>query len=85
MKDHDFVFTTPIDLKADNVLEGKVVCSFIDKKNGTMSTLYSEEDSELSLVTWAQRANPHWFGSIITGPIKSIEKVRDVHAISIMP
>ena len=83
MKDQDFVFTTPIDL--DPALEGKVLSSFIDKKNGTMSTLYGGKDSVLALVTWAQVKNPHWFGSIITGRIKSIEKVRSVHPASILP
>jgi len=78
MRNFDFVFTTPIDLALDPALEGSVITSYIDKKNGTMSTLYSNKDSARtrSLVTWTQQKNPHWLGSIITGKLQSVEKAR---------
>jgi hypothetical protein len=91
MKANDFVFTMPINLKIAPALEGKVICSFINSKEHTMSTLYGNDiavnfarthsgrdyprGTTLSLVTWNQKEDIHWFGAKIPGAIKSVEKV----------
>jgi hypothetical protein len=72
-----------------NPLQWKVVASSIDQQASVMSTLFGNDlalrharsapatayppGSILSLVTWSQREDPHWFGAKIPGPIKSIE------------
>ncbi|MEO5891464.1 MAG: cytochrome P460 family protein [Ferruginibacter sp.] len=92
MKDNDYVFTTPVSLVAYPGLEDKVITSFVNKTNGTMTTLYGNdiaasfvrtharatypEGSVLTMVTWFQKEDAHWFGATVTGNIKSIEKVR---------
>ncbi|GLU53713.1 cytochrome P460 family protein [Dyadobacter frigoris] len=78
--------------KITQVLEGKVITSMVDKKEKTMSTLYGNDiaveharnsvdhhypiGSELSLVTWSQKEDIHWYGANIPGEIKSIEIVK---------
>lgn len=78
--------------KISSVLEGKVITSMVDKKEKTMSTLYGNDivaeyvrnsgdqhypaGSELSLVTWSQKEDIHWYGANIPGEIKSIEIVK---------
>lgn len=78
--------------KISHVLEGKVITSMVDKKEKTMSTLYGNDiaaeharksddhhypvGSELSLVTWIQKEDIHWYGANIPGEIKSIEIVK---------
>jgi hypothetical protein len=92
MKEHDYVFTTPVNITADHALEDKVLCSSINKKDSTMTTLYGNDiasgfarnqpgneypaGSSLTLVTWAAKEDEHWFGGVIPGDIKSIEKIR---------
>jgi hypothetical protein len=68
----------------------KVVTSSINKKLGTMATLYGNESALLAsrtglsgtrpneifeLVTWQQKADEHWFGAKIPGNLKSLEYV----------
>ncbi len=75
-----------------NASEWNVITSSIDRRQSTMTTLYgnsiavryargsSQHDyppgSELSLVTWAEREDPHWFGANVPGELKSVELVR---------
>ncbi|WP_259071468.1 hypothetical protein HDF24_25805 [Mucilaginibacter sp. X4EP1] len=68
----------------------KVIASFINKKEHTMSTLYGNElalngartggekvpGEELTLVTWNQQDDVHWFGAKIPAGLKSIEVVK---------
>ncbi len=72
-----------------NPLQWKVITSLVDKQASTMSTLYGNDaavryarcnsqqnypaGSVLSLVTWAQRDDEHWFGAKIPGQVKSVE------------
>jgi Cytochrome P460 len=74
-----------------NPLGWKVITSWINDRNGTMSTLYGNElavryarsnsahnypaGSILALVTWAQRDDPHWFGAKIPSTPQSVEFV----------
>jgi hypothetical protein len=68
------------------VLRGKVVTSFVDTKYRTMSTLYSTKPVNvlggyapgtlLSLVTWNQRDDPHWFGGRIPQTVQSVEQIQ---------
>ena len=95
MKKQDYVFTTPVHITADTGLEDKVLSSSINKKDGTMSTLYGNDFATrfvrsnigndypagtiLTFVTWKQKEDQHWFGGIIPGVIKSIEKIRFIN------
>jgi hypothetical protein len=69
----------------------KVMNTLINKKNGTMSTLYGNDIAlisamsgsqrpapgmELVLVTWAQQPNSYWYGNNIPGRLLSLETVR---------
>lgn len=72
-----------------NPLAWRLISSFTDPGNGTMSTLYgndaavdyarthSQHDypagSVLSLVTWTQVEDPRWFGAKIPAQVKSVE------------
>jgi hypothetical protein len=72
-------------------LEGKVITSWVDKRNSTMSTLYGNDaaaryarttrshdypsGSVLSLVTWSRQDDPRWFGATIPAAPKSVEFV----------
>ncbi len=74
-----------------NPLQWDVISCSIDKHAGTMSTLYGNDvavryarsnaqqdypaGSVLSLVTWSQRPDVHWFGANIPGQPKSVEFV----------
>jgi hypothetical protein len=74
-----------------NPQQWKVITSSVDKRAKTMSTLYgndaavryargnSQKDyppgSVLSLVTWTQQEDSHWFGANIPGKVKSVEFV----------
>src|ERR1700722_7419675 len=60
-------------------LTGKVITTVVNTRAGTMSTLYGNEaavkyarsgkpyaaGAVLTLVTWSQREDPHWFGGRI--------------------
>ena len=69
----------------------KIIASFINKKAGTMSTLYGNAlalkksidlnkalaGGELfTLVTWKQQPDEHWFGANIPGDLQSVEVLR---------
>ena len=70
----------------------KVICSSINTRKNTMSTLYGNdtafqyafdhnggnypEGSVLYQITWLQKDDPRWFGGKIPGTIRSVEIVR---------
>lgn len=72
-------------------LQWKIITSMIDRSDSTMSTLYGNDlaveyirthsqhayppGSVLSLVTWAQREDPRWFGARIPGRVTKVEFV----------
>ncbi|MDW5267630.1 MULTISPECIES: cytochrome P460 family protein [Acidobacteriaceae] len=74
-----------------NPLQDRVITSWIDRKNSTMSTLFGNDiavqyartsqqqdypsGSTLSLVTWMQQEDPRWFGARIPSKVKSVEYV----------
>lgn len=82
--------TLPGDLPF-NPLQGKVITSWINKRDSTMSTLYGNEPavryartnaehnypagSILSVVTWKQQEDPRWFGARIPATVESVEYV----------
>lgn len=92
MKDNDFVFTMPLDPAKEHALEDKVICSFINKKEGTMSILLGNKiavgfarsntgsnyppGAALTLVTWNRKKDEHWFGAYIPDVMQSMEKLR---------
>ena len=65
--------------EASHPLTGKIITSFVNTRDGTMSTLYGNDiavksaragqvypvGAVVSLVTWSQRDDPHWFGGRI--------------------
>ena len=66
----------------------KVITTFINKKSGTMSTLYGNElalqkaigfneevlaGEVFTLITWKQQPDAHWFGANIPGSLQSVE------------
>jgi hypothetical protein len=75
------------DAVAVHPLAGMIITSFVSKKEGFMSTLYGNDiavsnarglqgykaGAVLSLVTWSQREDPHWFGGRIPATIRSVE------------
>jgi len=72
---------------ASHPLMGTVITSFVDRRDGTMSTLYGNDiavksaragqaypaGAVVSLVTWSQRDDAHWFGGRIPNTLKAIE------------
>lgn len=74
-----------------NPLKWRVITSFIDPQNSTMSTLYGNDiavqyarsdpahdyppGSQIALVTWTRRDDPRYFGAKIPDRLKSIEFV----------
>lgn len=70
-------------------LRSRFITTVVDPKTHTMSTLYGNEaavgcaraglvykpGSTLTLVNWAQREDPHWFGGRIPKNIASVEVV----------
>ena len=74
-----------------NPVQGRVITSWIDKKNATMSTLYGNDvavqyartnaamtypvGSVLSAVTWVQQEDPRWFGGNIPAKANAVEFV----------
>ena len=74
-----------------NPLAWKVITSWIDKSNSTMSTLYGNDPAVqyarthtgqdypagavVSLVTWKQQEDPRWFGGKIPAAAQSVEFV----------
>jgi cytochrome P460 len=74
-----------------NPLGWRVVSSWTNERQATMSTLYGNDlaiqnlrassaspyppGSVLALVTWSQREDPHWFGARIPSTPQSVEFV----------
>ncbi|MBT9332080.1 cytochrome P460 family protein [Paracidobacterium acidisoli] len=74
-----------------NPLAWKVITSWIDEQNGTMSTLFGNDaavqyarnnsghdypsGAVLAAVTWSQQEDPRWFGAGIPSSPKSVEFV----------
>jgi len=74
-----------------NPLQGRVITSWINKQDATMSTLYGNDvavqyartsaemkyptGAVLSVVTWAQQEDPRWFGGKIPQTTKAVEFV----------
>jgi hypothetical protein len=74
-----------------NPLQGRVITSWINKRDATMSTLYGNDvavryartsaermypaGSVLSVVTWSQQEDPRWFGAKIPQKVESVEFV----------
>lgn len=74
-----------------NPMQDKVITSWIDRRDATMSTLYGNDiavqysrtsqqqdypsGTTLSLVTWTQQEDPRWFGARIPAKVKSVEYV----------
>jgi hypothetical protein len=103
LKKNNYTFTFPVadtlslydqaaslpDTVASHPLTGAVITSFVNRKEGTMSTLYGNAaavesarsghfystGAVVSLVTWSQREDPHWFGGRIPNEVRSIEVI----------
>jgi hypothetical protein len=89
MRNNDYVFTTPVSAAMEH--GGRLICTFMDNGAGTMSALYGNDTaikyarspvggnypfgSELTLVTWVQQMDPHWFGVLVPGAVKRVESV----------
>jgi hypothetical protein len=74
-----------------NPLQGKVITSWINRQDATMSTLFGNDvawqyarthtetsypaGSVLSVVTWSQQEDPRWFGGSIPQRVKTVEVV----------
>ena len=74
-----------------SALHQKVITSFINKRNSTMSILYGNEaasktlgkdvqpgiaNASYTLVTWRQQNDPHWFGARIPGDLLTVETLK---------
>ncbi len=81
-KYEDFVFTEPVPAMAGRT--DKMTATFIDKKTGTMSVLYSKGTTR-TLVTWKQKTDKNWFGARVPGALRSITKVKTGQQPSVMP
>ena len=76
------------DTAALQALDWKVITSRIDKSQGTMSVLYGNDlavaaarkgkdyplNSVLTLVTWKQKEDDHWYGANVPDSLISVEK-----------
>jgi hypothetical protein len=72
-----------------DALHWKVITSGIDKSGGTMYTLYGNDPavaaarkgtayparSVLTLVTWKQKEDEHWYGANVPGSLVSVDKL----------
>jgi len=74
-----------------NPVQGRVITSWVDKKDSTMSTMYGNDvavqyartsgemkypaGAVLSVVTWGQQEDPRWFGGNIPARPKAVEFV----------
>ena len=77
------------DSLAGHPLAGKVISAFINTKDHTMSILYGNDTAVrsartnaiyppgavLTLVTWSQRDDPHWYGARIPDTLRSVERI----------
>ena len=70
-----------------------VINSSINKKKGTMSTLYGNKSAvnrlrenpdsasaneQLTFITWKQKEDEHWFGAKIPAALQSVEMVKTI-------
>jgi hypothetical protein len=74
---------------ASHPLTGRIITTIVNTRDSTMSTLYGNDiavksaragqaypaGAVVSLVTWSQRDDPHWFGGRIPKALHSIEMV----------
>jgi hypothetical protein len=70
---NDYVFNLPLD--RGNMFDAgglKVVTSFANRANQTMSVLYGGSGNVYKLVTFRQADNKYWYGSYISGPVLHI-------------
>ncbi len=74
-----------------NPMQGKVITSWTNKQDATMSTMFGNEvaveyartnvasqypaGAMLSVVTWGQQEDPRWFGGNIPKQVKTVEFV----------
>ena len=81
----------PVGELPSNPLQGKVITSWVDRKESTMSTLFGNDvawqyarmnaemqypaGSVLSVVTWEEQEDPRWFGGNIPQGAKVVEFV----------
>ena len=88
LRKNDFVFTKPV----TPVPDGRVITGWIDPRNETMSTLYGNNlavdyarrnegnnypaGAFLTLVTWKQIPDEHWFGAKIAGLPGTVQNVK---------
>jgi len=70
-------------------LTGRVIATFVNTREGTMSSLYGNDPAvtsarkgqaypagaAIALVTWSQRDDPHWFGGRIPKGLVSVESL----------
>jgi len=95
MRDHDYVYTTPIQRHSTTLpfdpLQWRVITASVDRQASSMSTLYGNDvavdaararlpggypaGSVLSLVTWHQQDDDHWFGAKIPAAPATVEFV----------
>jgi hypothetical protein len=84
-----------------NPLQWRVISSSVNTREATMSVLYGNDTavrhartdprrpypagSVISLVTWAQEEDPHWFGAKTPGEVKSVEFVTAEESPGIVP
>ena len=75
-----------------NPLKGRVITSWVNKRDATMSTLFGNDvavqyartnaemkypaGSVLSVVTWSQQEDPRWFGGSIPQKTRAVEFVK---------
>jgi len=71
-------------------MTGKVITTVVHQREGSMSTLYGNDvaikdaragrpysvGAVVTLVTWEQRDDPHWFGGRIPAAVHAVEVVR---------
>lgn len=78
-----------------NPLHWNVVIATVSRRAGTVYTVFGNDravayarggaegnypvGAVLSVVTWTQRPDPHWFGGMIPGAVKSVEFVSVVY------
>jgi hypothetical protein len=83
------------------VFQWKVITSWVDKTNGTMSTLFGNDlavthartspqtpyppSAVIAVVTWHQQEDEHWFGGRIPGKVQSVEFITSNAPVNSLP
>lgn len=89
MEPFDYVFTMPINTEKYIPNDYKLITSGVDKKSSHMYTLYGNDiavaaarkgqpypkDAALTLTTWSQKDDFHWYGGNIPDSLLSVEKI----------